>query len=247
MQTSYSGKEKIGIMNLDIINLRETESTNTYAKALLKSGEPCAHFTLIMTENQTKGRGRLGRTWESKKGDTLCMSLIVPYPYNPAITLISALGVHNALRKLTDADIKIKWPNDLISGNKKLCGILTESTDKYAIIGIGINLNTEVFSEEISCKATSLKLITGINYDPKETAKIVAENVISVLEESKGILTKELINEYTKLCANMGREVSFVENTGIASGISSDGCLIVRTLNSTEHIRSGEVTVSGIY
>ena len=233
--------------SFETIYLKETESTNTYAKALLKSGEPCAPFTLIYAENQTKGRGRLGRNWESKKGDTLCMSLIVPYPNNPAITLLSALGVHKALTKLTDADIKIKWPNDLITENKKLCGILTESTDKYAVIGIGINLNTEVFSEEIVHKATSLKLVTGKRFIPEEIAEIVAEEVIAVLQESGGNLSEEIIRQYTKLCANIGRQIVFGENIGIATGISLDGCLEVLRNNATEYIRSGEVTISGIY
>ncbi|MBQ1977737.1 MAG: biotin--[Ruminococcus sp.] len=233
--------------SFETIYLKETESTNTYAKALLKSGEPCAHFTLIYAENQTKGRGRLGREWLSKKGDTLCMSLISPYPHNPAITLLSALGVHKALAKITDADIKIKWPNDLITENKKLCGILTESTDKYAVIGIGINLNTEVFSEEIEHKATSLKLVTGKRFIPEEIAEIVAEEVIAVLQESGGNLSEEIIRQYTKLCANIGREIVFGENIGIATGISLDGCLEVLRNNATEYIRSGEVTISGIY
>ena len=233
--------------SFETIYLKETESTNTYAKALLKSGEPCAPFTLIYAENQTKGRGRLGRSWESKKGDTLCMSLIAPYPHNPAITLLCALGVHKALAKITDADIKIKWPNDLITENKKLCGILTESTDKYSVIGIGINLNTEVFSEEIVHKATSLKLVSGKSFIPEEIAEIVAEEVIAVLQESGGNLSEEIIRQYTKLCANIGREIVFGENIGIATGISLDGCLEVLRNNATEYIRSGEVTISGIY
>lgn len=231
----------------ETIYLKETESTNTYAKALLNKGEPCAPFTLIYTENQTKGRGRLGREWISKKGDTLCMSLITPYPNNPAITLLSALGVYKALKRITDTDIKIKWPNDLIHGNKKLCGILTESTDKYAVIGIGINLNATKFPEEIAHKATSLRLVTGKTFCPEKLAGIVAEEVIAVLQETGGILSEEIIRDYTKLCANIGREIVFGENIGIATGISSDGCLEVLRNNATEYIRSGEVTINGIY
>lgn len=234
-------------MNFDIIKLNETESTNTYAKALLKSGEPSMPFTLVYTENQTKGRGRLGREWLSTQGDTLCMSLIAPYPYNPAVTLISAVGVYHALREITDADIKIKWPNDLIIDNKKICGILTESTDKYAVIGIGINLNTTEFPKEIAHKATSLKIITGTRYNTEETAKCVTKNIISVLTNTKGFLTEALLKEYTALCANIGIEIHFKGQTGIAVGIAPDGSLIAKTKNGNEFINSGEVTVSGIY
>ncbi len=234
-------------MNFDIINLKETESTNTYAKALLNKGEPCAPFTLVYTENQTKGRGRMGREWLSQQGDTLCMSLIAPYPFCPAITLISAVGVYRALKKLTDADIKIKWPNDLIHGSKKICGILTESTDKSAVIGVGINLNTEEFPEEIAHKATSLKLITGKDYNPEVMAEAVSKNIISILEETGGNLTENILKEYTHLCANIGRNISFGENSGIAVGVATDGCLIAETPEGTKNINSGEVFVSGIY
>lgn len=234
-------------MNFDIIRLKETESTNTYAKALLHSGEPCAHFTLVYTENQTAGRGRLGRDWISQKGDTLCMSLIVPYPHNPAITLMSALGVYRTLTNFTDADIKIKWPNDLIINNKKICGILTESTDKYAVIGIGLNLNSTEFPEEISHKATSLRMITEKTYNLENTAEHIAENIISILEETNGNFTENIHTEYTKLCINIGKEISFGENMGVAVGIDSDGCLIAETHQGTKHINSGEVVISGIY
>ena len=234
-------------MNFDIIKLEETESTNTFAKALLKSGELCAPFTLVYTENQLSGRGRLGRVWLSQKGETLCMSLIAPFPHNPAITLLSALGVHRALRTITNADIKIKWPNDLIADNKKLCGILTESTDKAAVIGIGINLNTKAFPLEIAHKATSLALIEKKNYSPETVAKSVATSIISILEETKGTLTEEALSLYTSLCANLGREVTFREHTATAVGIAPDGCLIAECGNKTEYINSGEVTISGIY
>ncbi len=231
----------------NLIKLKETESTNTYAKALLKSGEPLMPYTLIYTDHQTAGKGRLSREWISVEGDTLCMSLVAPFPFCPCITLLSAVGVHRALCTLTDNNIKIKWPNDLISENKKLCGILTESTDKFAIIGIGINLNTEVFPSDIAHKATSLKLITGKAYDPFETAKFVAQKVIEVLEETKGNLTPSVHKEYSALCANLGREIVFRGKKGTAAGIASDGSLVAETPEGTEHINSGEVTVSGIY
>ncbi len=234
-------------MTFDVIKLKKTESTNTYAKALLKSGESCAPFTLVYTDVQTAGRGRLGRIWESKEGDTLCMSLIAPYPHNPAVTLLAAVGVLRALSALTDENIRIKWPNDLIFESKKLCGILTESTEKYAVIGIGINLNTQSFSKDIAHKATSLKLITNITYDSFEVSKLVAQKVVEVLEETKGVLTLCVLKEYSALCANLGREIIFRGKKGIAAGIAPDGSLVAETPEGTEHINSGEVTVSGIY
>ena len=228
------------------IHLKETESTNTYAKALLKAGEPLMPYTLILTESQTTGRGRLGRSWESTKGESLCMSLITPHPNNPCITLIAALGVYRTLKEYCE-NLLIKWPNDLIAGNKKLCGILTESTESAAVIGIGINLNNILFAEEIKHKATSLKLLTNKDYSPKEIATKTAENIRLLLENSQGKLNEELLHEYTSVCANIGKEVRFQDKTGVVTHIGKDGSLIVKTEDTTESVSSGEVIVSGIY
>ena len=203
-------------------------------------------YTIIYTDSQTAGRGRLGRSWQSSKGDSLCMSFITPHPYNPCVTLIAALGVYNALKDICP-EIKIKWPNDLIAQNKKICGILTESTKDCAIIGIGVNLNNTEFSEDIDYKATSLRLLTGNTFSPLEIAQIIAENIKEILEESGGILNTSLHREYTSLCANIGRTVTFREQTGVATAVNTDGSLIVTTENGTEKITSGEVFVSGIY
>ncbi len=233
--------------SFDTIRLTETESTNTYAKALLKKGEPLMPYTLIYTEKQTAGRGRFDRNWYSTPGETLCMSLIVPFPFKPCVTLLSALGIHRALKCMGITDAKIKWPNDLVHENKKLCGILCESTQKAAVIGIGINLNNISFPADITHKATSLKALTGNSFDPYETAVKIAESIIEILEETKGELSAKTSDEYTNLCVNIGREISFKNKSGIAVGIAPDGSLIAHTEAGLEQITSGEVTVSGIY
>lgn len=231
---------------INLITLEKTESTNTYAKALLKSGEPLRPFTVVFAKEQTRGRGRLNRTWESTKGDSLCMSLILPITANPSITLLAALGVHKALKSFCK-DLQIKWPNDIIHGNKKLCGILTEGTESGSVVGIGINLNQTEFSAEIACKATSLKLLTNSTYCAEELCKKVAQSVFETMENHNFRLTDEAISEYTLLCANIGKEVSWQNKKGIAQGISSEGSLLVRTEKGEEQILAGEVFVSGIY
>lgn len=230
-----------------IIHLKETESTNSYAKALLSSGEPFTPYTLIYTDNQTNGRGRLSRIWESQKGDSLCMSLIVPFPNNPCVTLIAAMGVYNVLRDICDNTLLIKWPNDLVAGNKKLCGILTESTQEAAIIGIGVNLNNTEFSENIRHKATSLKILTNKNFAPLDLAEKIAASVRNLLETTQGTLTPDFLKTYTNLCANIGKEVHFSGQTGLAIGIGENGALMVNTHEGIKSVTSGEVAVSGIY
>ena len=233
---------------LNIIHLKETESTNTYAKALLKSGEPFTPYTLIYTDNQTAGRGRLGRSWESKEGDSLCMSLIIPFPNNPRITLIAALGVYDVLKDICGDALQIKWPNDLIVGNKKICGILTESTPDAAIIGIGANLNNTDFPEDIRHKATSLKLLTQNTYSPLELAEKISTSICNLLQETQGVISEELITKYTNLCANIGKAVAFRNTKGVTIGVrEDDGALMVFTKDGLEAITSGEVTINGIY
>ncbi len=231
---------------INLISLKKVNSTNTYAKALLKSGEPLKPYTVVYAKEQTAGRGRLNRSWESKEGDSLCMSLILPYTYKSGITLLSALGVYYALCDICP-DIKIKWPNDIIAQGKKLCGILTEGTEHGTVVGIGLNLNHTHFSEEIAHKATSLWLLTGNTFDPESILQKVAVCVFETIEKHKAELSKDAISEYTPLCANIGKEVKWQNKTGIATGLSAEGSLLVKTTESTEEIRFGEVFVNGIY
>lgn len=231
---------------INFICLSKVNSTNTYAKALLNSGEPFKPYTVIYAKEQTQGRGRLGRNWVSKEGDSLCMSLILPYTCKPGITLLSALGVYEALKDIYP-QISIKWPNDIIAENKKLCGILTEGTQNGTVTGIGINLNQREFPSDISHKSSSLALLTDKTYDPYELAQKVAVCVFDTIEKHKAELTDDAIKLYSPLCANIGKEVEWSGKTGTALGISPDGSLLVKTADGTEEIRFGEVFVNGIY
>lgn len=231
---------------INIIRLTKVNSTNTYAKALLKSGEPLVPYTVVYAKEQTEGRGRMGRNWESSKDNTLCMSLIIPHLCKSGVTLLSALGVHKALREICP-NLQIKWPNDIIAGNKKLCGILTESTNGGTVIGIGINVNTESFSEDIADKATSLKLLTGREYNREEILRQVSTCVFDIIDKHNGEFTEEAIEEYIPLCANINKQVCWDKSKGIATGVTSEGALVVKTDAGNKEIQFGEVTVSGIY
>ena len=158
------------------------DSTNTKAKELARLGE--SEGTVIISEEQTLGRGRLGRKWISPKHKGIWMSLILRPEINPAyvsrITLIGAAAVNRAIGEM-GISTYIKWPNDIILGNKKICGILTEMSgelDKinYIVMGIGVNVNTNVqnFPEEINHIATSIRAQYGKEIDRKE---LVGENI----------------------------------------------------------------------
>lgn len=233
---------------LNVIHLNTVDSTNNYAKALLKSGEPLPACTVVYAECQTSGKGRLSRSWYSEEKNTLCMSLIIPCVHKPQVTLLSALGVHKALLKLGIENLRIKWPNDIISGNKKLCGILTEGTEQGTVIGIGLNLNTTLFPSDIKDKATSLKLLTARDYSPEDVLRVVSEEVFSLLEETDYSLTENALSDYNILCGNIDKEVLWdKDKKGICTGIDKEGNLLVTTQEGTEKISFGEVTVTGIY
>lgn len=145
-------------------------STQDIAKELAENG--AKEGTIVLAEQQLKGKGRLGRAWHSPYGKGLYMSVILrpttPLHLAPQLTLLTAVALCSAIRKLTHLDIGIKWPNDLLYQGKKISGILLESTAednmlKYVIAGIGIavNLNEQDYETELLDKATSLRISAG--------------------------------------------------------------------------------------
>lgn len=247
------------IIGKNLMVLESVTSTNDYLKNLGLEGVESG--TLVVAREQTKGRGRLGRVWQTHKDDGIAFSFLLRPDLSPSeitgITPLAGLAVCKALRDYTNLDCKIKWPNDIIVGNKKLVGILTELsadfyTVEYTVTGIGINVNHTQFSEEIAKKATSLFIETGNRIDSNEFLAVVIEYIEREFIENNLRLNEKVLNEYTSLCATIGRNVSFFRNSqqlnGIAEKIDSKGELIVRLEDGTEYtVNSGEVTVQGIY
>lgn len=244
------------IMGNNIIHFQTIESTNDYAKQVAYSAE---EGTVIISEEQTKGRGRLGKCWYSKSGEGIWMSMIlkpniVPYKA-PFLTLIAGASIVKALNDL-GVETKIKWPNDIILNGKKISGILTELSAEidrvnHIVLGIGINIKTMEFSQEISDIATSLY---------KEGYKIsrvdIVRNILSVFEE----LYFDYVNNNSKVKAlEICRMYSAVINKDIyiingnernlvrCLGINEEGNLIVETNDKeVKEIISGEISIRGV-
>lgn len=143
-------------------------STNDIADQLASDGAP--EGTMVVTEHQTHGRGRLGRSWFSQKGKDLCFSLVlrpdVPLGNLSCLSLILGIAVGDAIEKISGLKPDLKWPNDLLVNGKKCCGILSEVRTefgevKYLIVGIGINVNAKVVSKGLSMTASTLFQHTG--------------------------------------------------------------------------------------
>ena len=167
----------------EIIYLQQTDSTQNLAQERIRLG--AGEGLLIIAESQTAGRGRLGRKWHSPEGSGVYMSLVlqprVPHRYMPQLTVVAAVALCRSLRRLTKADIRVKWPNDLYADHRKISGILMESGPSgsvlgpsTAVLGVGISVNVkpEHIPEWLKDKATSLFAVTNQEW---EREKIIAD------------------------------------------------------------------------
>lgn len=251
LETVWAGRTCLCFDTLD--------SSNDYGKELAK--QQSVHGTLIVTDSQTAGKGRRGRTWQSPKKSSIYMSLCLEpklqTDHVAGLTLVMALAVTEAVRKVTGCEPKIKWPNDIVLNGKKICGILTEmilKEESYAvIIGVGINVNTDSFPEEIKNTATSLKLETGKELPREPLIAAVMKYFELFYEQYEETSDLTLLKErYEDLLENKDREVRVLDPqkpyTGVAKGITPAGNLVVICEDGTEkEVSSGEVSVRGLY
>lgn len=237
-----------------------TDSTNIRAKQLGEEGAP--HGTLVTADQQSAGRGRRGRGWESPPGCSVYMSILlrpdIPPVKAPMLTLVMALSVAGSLKDCTGLDVQIKWPNDIILNGKKLVGILTEMSTEidyinHVVIGVGINVNMEYLPEGIRDKATSLRLATGHVVRRSELIASTMkqfERYYGLFLESRNL--ESMREEYNQLLVNRGKEVRILggkeEYNAVALGINSEGELLVRREDGSEEaVFAGEVSVRGVY
>ncbi len=242
-----------------LVYCETVDSTNTKAKELAELGYPSG--TLVTAEQQKAGRGRSGRGWESPPGTGIFMTLLLRPAIRPdsasMLTLVAALAAVRGVRDITQADVQIKWPNDLVLNGKKICGILTELSVqegmiRYLVVGIGINVHNESFPEEIRSTASSLFLECGRHFHRAEIIGKLLKNfendyeIFCRTEDLSG-----LRDEYHAFLVNRGRSVRVLDPRapyeGKALGITEKGELIVDVQGQKRLVSSGEVSVRGIY
>ena len=216
-------------------------STNTELMALARQG--AAEGTVVLARQQTAGRGRRGRSFQSPAGLGLYGSVLLrSSPEDaPRIPALAATAVRRAIRRSCGLSCGIKWPNDLVLSGRKVCGILAEALpgpegSLWVIVGIGINVcqRREDFLPELRETAASLSMIAGSEMDR------------TALE------TAERRQEYSAACLNLGRRVRVLrpggERAALAVSLTPDYGLAVRYDDGTEEVlRSGEVSVRGLY
>lgn len=235
------------------------DSTNKKARELAIAG--AEHGTLVTADTQQAGIGRRGRSWSSEKGTGIYMSMLLRPRMETdkasMLTLVAALAVEKAIAETLHCQPMIKWPNDIVLNQKKICGILTEMSLKgteidYVVIGIGINANNKNFPEEIVQTASSLFLELNQEIDIELLISEVWKHFTVYYEQflEVGDLTL-LKKEYEKALINKEEKVKVLdplgEYIGIAMGITNTGELIVDTEGEIRYVSSGEVSVRGIY
>ncbi|MFY9376991.1 MAG: biotin--[acetyl-CoA-carboxylase] ligase [Peptococcia bacterium] len=219
----------------------ELSSTNDFAKTIANEG--AVEGPVIVAEEQTKGRGRMGRLWESPASKGLWFSIILrplmPPQLAPQLIFVAAVGICRALRGQTGLDIRIKWPNDLLYEGQKLCGILAEMSAEieqlnYIILGIGLNVNqeNEDFSPEIVETATSLSLAARKKYRRADVLAEILFHLEEVYTEYQEQGFQKILKAWESLNCTAGRQVKVMtrEETfeGFAESIDEDGSLLVR-------------------
>ena len=238
-----------------ILRFDSIDSTNLEAMRQAKRGAP--EGLCIIAREQTRGRGRLDRSWHSPKDAGLYLSILLRPKFElarwPLINLAAALAVHDAIFRTCDLNVDIKWPNDICFADKKLCGILAETVETEiglaAIVGIGINLHDENFPPEVRPQATSLRSATG-----REVKRdLLVNELLNAFGERYDLLNTGEGGEHTirEWCKNssyaFGRRVrvSLGEESvvGLTRGLESDGALRIETADGKlRSARAGDVT-----
>ena len=239
--------------------LPECGSTNAYVKEHFEEFGPIA---AVYTENQTAGRGRLGRSWVNAEGKALYYTVAIKEPLaQPAtLPLLASLAVRRQLQLRYGVDCQIKWPNDLLLNGKKIVGILCESVSygyqqqgRGILCGIGINLaQPQSYFDAMELPHGTSLALQGIAVDPAADAAALAESMTNFgFDRALYGFEREgfsaIRDAYKARCVNLGRHVTFDGGEGTALDVDEEGRLVVQGAEGSTHVFTGEVSVHGIY
>lgn len=248
-----------GLPGGEVYYFDSVDSTNEAAK---RAAAKMPDRSLFVADQQVAGKGRRGRTWVSPKGEDIFFSLLlrpeIPAEAASMLTLVAALAAAAVSEKYSGRPCHIKWPNDIVLNNKKICGILTEmgvEMDEitYVVIGVGFNINRRDFGDEIASMATSIRRECGKRI---ERAPFLADFIEGFMKRYEIFLQagdlSPLMEEYNAHLINIGRQVKIVNRSGekirTALGINEKGELLLEDdIGRQEKVFSGEVSVRGLY
>lgn len=232
--------------------LQSVDSTNDFLRRMAAEGAPDG--AVVLSESQSAGRGRQGRSFTSPEGGLYMSMLFRPETdaqLFPTLTPAAAVAVCRAIERACSLRCGIKWPNDVVLGGKKVCGILCESVlgaaEPCVIVGIGINVNTPSFPPELEKIAGSLREVRGESLDIAALAETLVAELDAVYS---GWLEDPFFaaGEYRRRCVSCGRDVLVGDKAGFAQSVGDDYSLLVAYPDgSFERVRFGEVSVRGLY
>ena len=250
-----------GSIGTRIVHLRRTSSTMDDARELVQRAKNAdeLHGTVIIADEQTRGRGRFDRSWDSEPSEDILTSIIVcPRPsISGQLTIMASLGVALAVETLTDSIVEIKWPNDVLVDGKKVCGVIAEGSmmmDTFAgILGIGLNVNMRTTADDSrDYQATSLRELVGSDgaIDRVAILNVLLEKLNEVYDAvDRG---EAIMPEWRGRLKMLGSEISVsmgAKNSvgdvisGVAEDVDEFGRLLIRESSGTlRAVASGEVT-----
>jgi BirA family biotin operon repressor/biotin-[acetyl-CoA-carboxylase] ligase len=220
-----------------MIKLDATDSTNTYLKNAMLS-EVLDDFTIVVAREQLKGRGQMGAKWQSEPGKNLTFSVLkkninLPVKSQFLLNIAVSMAVYKTLKTLQIPDLSIKWPNDILSGPSKICGILIENVVLRqnilsAVIGIGLNVNQQLFEDLPN--VTSIKLLMGKTTPLDEVLEALVANMLEIFTAYRGLEVSDVKQSYEGLLFRKDKPSTFrdTENMmfmGFIRGISDEGKL----------------------
>jgi BirA family biotin operon repressor/biotin-[acetyl-CoA-carboxylase] ligase len=234
-----------------VLRFESLPSTNTELARLAAEG--AVEGVSVVADEQTAGRGRLQRAWSSPKGAGLYFSILlrptIPQNYWPLITFMAAIAVGDALREAAEVETDIKWPNDLLSGERKICGILAEAIDtpdgRAVILGIGINVTPNAYPPELANVATSVSEAAGRPIDREQILAALLDALSRWYPslEHPALIVDAWSNRSSYALGKLV-QVSNGDDVwqGTTCGVEPDGALRLRTTSGEiKLVRAGDV------
>jgi len=253
LQAALAGaRPRLGPFGQDLRFFTSVGSTNDVADRLALDG--AAEGTTIVADTQTAGRGRLGRIWYSPPGAGLYASVVLRPGSTPSPalwTLVAGVGLADALRRVSGLNVLVKWPNDLVIGRKKVCGILAEGSAsqgsiRHVVLGFGVNLRPAAYPADLADRATSLEGELGRPVDRGIVLAGSLEALADRIEEARASGIGAILDRWRALApSSIGSQVEWRSPDGIrrgtTAGIDGDGALLVTAGGAVERIIGGEV------
>ena len=233
-------------MPYQIIHFKEIDSTNSYLK---NSHRLLDNFTFASTDYQSKGKGREDRVWESNSGENLMFSFLIKneelMKLSAVLSILTAVEVAKEVEKYDIDNVSVKWPNDILINDKKVCGILLEGqVPEYLVVGVGLNVNQKEFPNGLRRPATSLSLETKEDINIDELKERLFKNIVNNFSSIK---LDDYLDYFRKHNYLLNKRVRVLINEepyiGEVVGIDDSFCLQILSRDMLLHIDSGEIEI----